>query len=50
LPVSCEIPVLLTAPLVEKRINFAALPKGGACEKIKVGNKNSATAVNRLSN
>ena len=44
-PVRCEIPVLLTAPLVEKRTKLAAVPKGGACPKWRSGKDNNATVV-----
>ena len=45
LPVSCEIPELLTAPFEEKRTKFAAVPKVGACPKLTLGSKNKISKM-----
>ena len=53
LPVRCVrylyVPTFVTAPTEEKRTKSAAVPKGGACAKFKVGIKSRITAVNTLS-
>src|SRR6185437_546329 len=43
-----EIPVLLTAPLVEKSTKFAAVPNVGAWAKLKVGIKSIVNAINLM--
>jgi len=44
------MPVLLTAPLVEKRAKFAAVPKLIDCPKIAFGINNRKAAVNVVIN
>ena len=50
LPVTCEVPVLVTAPLVEKRTKLAAVPRLGACAELILGLANKAKAVMERSN
>jgi hypothetical protein len=43
LPVISEIPVLPTAPTLEKRAKLAALPRLGVCAKLARGEDNRET-------
>ena len=45
LPVIVEIPVLLTAPVVVNKTKFAAVPKSGACARMKEGEVIIVTTV-----
>jgi hypothetical protein len=45
LPVTLEVPVLVTAPLEVKRTKFAAVPRLGAWAKLKTGKNSTATTV-----
>jgi hypothetical protein len=49
LPVSWDIPELLTEPSVENSTNLAVLPKLGAWANIREGNKKSITALKVIS-